>query len=70
MYYMGDDAIDFVPQLNGMIMSYQYAWVDYIQAAKKENKFDPLIGSYNRSLAGLGTTKDSADVMVKKDTFL
>jgi len=68
MFYMGEDNIDIAPQLNGMIMSYQYSWVDYVQAAKKENKFDPMIGSYNRSLAGLGRTKDSADVMVKKDT--
>ena len=46
MFYMGEDNIDIAPQLNGMIMSYQYSWVDYVQAAKKENKFDPMIGSY------------------------
>ena len=68
MFYMGEDAIDFEPQLNGMILFYKYSWVDYVQAAQKENKFDVMRGSYNRSLAGLGTTKDSADVMVKKDT--
>ncbi|MCQ2188780.1 MAG: SUMF1/EgtB/PvdO family nonheme iron enzyme [Paludibacteraceae bacterium] len=68
MFYMGEDDIDIFPQLNAMIMSYQYSWVDYIQAAKKENKFDVMRGSYNRSIEGLGVTKDSADVMIRKDT--
>ena len=68
MFYMDEDAIDIQKQLNGMILFYKYSWVDYVQAAKKENKFDALRGSYNRSIAGLGTTKDSADVMIKKDT--
>ena len=68
MFYMGEDDIDIFPQLNAMILSYQYSWVDYIQAAKKENKFDVMRGSYNRSIEGLGVTKDSADVMIRKDT--
>ena len=68
MFYMDEDAIDIQPQLNGMIMFYKYSWLDYVQAAKKENKFDALRGSYNRSIAGLGITKDSVDVMIKKDT--
>ncbi len=68
MFYMGEDDIDIFPQLNGLILSYQYSWVDYVQAAKKENKFDAMRGSYNRSIEGLGITKDSADVMVRKDT--
>ena len=29
-----------------------------------------MLGRYNRSIAGLGKTKDSADVMVKKDTTI
>jgi gliding motility-associated lipoprotein GldK len=69
MFYMDEDAMDVIQkQLNGMIMFYKYRWTDYVQAAKKENKFDALRGSYNRSIAGLGITKDSADVMIKKDT--
>ena len=68
MFYMDEDAIDIQRQLNGMIMFYKYSWLDYVQAAKKENKFDALRGGYNRSIAGLGITKDSADVMIKKDT--
>lgn len=68
MFYMDEDAIDFERQLNGMILMYKYGWIDYVQAAKKENKFDVLRGSYNRSIAGLGKTKDSADVMIRKDT--
>ncbi len=68
MFYMGEDAIDIDRQLNGTILMYRYSWVDYVQAAKKENKFDALRGGYNRSIEGLGTTKDSADVMVRKDT--
>jgi len=68
MFYMDADAIDIQKQLNGMILFYKYWFVDYVQAAKKENKFDALRGAYNRSIAGLGVTKDSADVMIKKDT--
>jgi len=30
MYYMDEDAIDFEPQLNGMILMYKYGWVDYV----------------------------------------
>ena len=68
MYYVGVDAIGIAPQINATNMNYKYFWIDYNQAGAKENKFDPLKGGYNRSLAGLGTTKDSADVMIKKDT--
>ena len=68
MFYMDEDAIDIEKQLNGPMLMYSYYWVDYMQAAQKVNKFDALRGAYNRSTAGLGTTKDSADVMVKKDT--
>ena len=70
LYYQGDDKIDFAPEFNSQLLMYKYSWVDYVQAAMKENKFDPLLGRYNRSIAGLGKTKDSADVMVKKDTTI
>ena len=68
LFYQGEDKIDFAAEFNSTVLMYKYSWVDYIQAAKKENKFDPLLGRYNRSIAGLGKTKDSADVMVRKDT--
>jgi len=68
MYYVGEDAIEIAPQLNGTILNYKYSWIDYKQAALKENKFDALKGRYDRSIKGLGVNKDSADVMVKKDT--
>lgn len=68
MFYTGDEAIEITRQLNGRVLNYKYLWIDYAQAALKVNKFDPLKGGYNRSIEGLGTTKDSADVMVKKDT--
>ena len=70
MFYQGEDKIDFMPEMNSSLLMYKYAWVDYIQAAQKENKFDPLLGRYNRSIEGLGKTKDSADVMIKKDTSI
>ena len=68
MFYTGKDAIELSRQLNGRILNYKYLWVDYVQAAQKINKFNPLKGGYDRSIEGLGVTKDSADVMVKKDT--
>jgi len=68
MYYVGDDAIELVPQLNGTVLNYKYDFVDYKQAAMKVNKFNSLKSGYDRSLDGLGVTKDSADVMIKKDT--
>ncbi|MDR0874524.1 MAG: SUMF1/EgtB/PvdO family nonheme iron enzyme [Prevotellaceae bacterium] len=69
MFYSGDDAIEIGRQLNAGLLNYKYLWVDYAQAGKKENKYDPLKGGYNRSIAGLADgTKDSADVMIKKDT--
>jgi formylglycine-generating enzyme required for sulfatase activity len=68
MFYTGNDAIELSRQLNGRILNYKYLWVDYVQAGLKVNKFNPLKGAYDRSTEGLGTTKDSADVMVKKDT--
>lgn len=70
LYYQGENKIDFAQEFNSQLLMYKYSWVDYVQAAMKENKFDPLLGRYNRSIAGLGKTKDSADVMVKKDTTI
>lgn len=68
MYYVGEDAIDLIPQLNGTVLNYKYDFVDYKQAAMKVNKFNSLKSGYDRSLDGLGVTKDSSDVMIKKDT--
>jgi len=68
MFYVGEDAIELVPQLDGSKLNYKYEFVDYKQAALKVNKFNALKGGYDRSLDGLGVTKDSADVMIKKDT--
>ena len=70
LYYQSDNKIDFDAEFNSEVLMYKYAWVDYVQAAQKVNKFDPLLGRYNRSIAGLGKTKDSADVMIKKDTSI
>jgi gliding motility-associated lipoprotein GldK len=68
MYYTGEDAITLAPQTNAGVLNYKYLWIDYVQAGLKVNKFNPQKGGYDRSIEGLGTTKDSADVMVKKDT--
>ena len=68
MYYSGYDATQLVPQLDATILNYKYIWVDYRQAALKENKFNAILGRYDRSTEGLGTTKDSVDVMIIKDT--
>jgi formylglycine-generating enzyme required for sulfatase activity len=68
MYYVGEDAIDLIPQLNGTVLNYKYDFVDYKQAAMKVNKFNSLKSGYDRSIDGLGVTKDSSDVMIKKDT--
>ncbi len=68
MFYQGEDAIEIIPQLNATILNYKYDYVDYKQAAQKANKFNALKGAFDRNLDGLGVTKDSADVMIKKDT--
>lgn len=68
MFYVGEEAIELIPQLNGTVLNYKYDWIDYKQASIKVNKFNSLKGGYDRSLDGLGVTKDSADVMIKKDT--
>ena len=68
MFYVGEDAIELVPQLDGTRLNYRYDFVDYKQAALKVNKFNSLKSGYDRSLDGLGVTKDSADVMFKKET--
>jgi formylglycine-generating enzyme required for sulfatase activity len=68
MFYTGTEAIGIAPQINATILNYKYLWVDYVQAGLKVNKFNPLKGGYDRNIEGLGTTKDSADVMVRKDT--
>lgn len=68
MFYEGDDAIEIVRQLNGTILNYKYNYADYKQAGLKVNQFNALKGAFDRSLDGLGVTKDSADVMIKKDT--
>ncbi len=68
MYYTGEDAIEIGPQTNATILNYKYLWIDYDQAGLKINKFNPQKGGYDRSIEGLGTTKDSADVMIQKDT--
>jgi formylglycine-generating enzyme required for sulfatase activity len=68
MFYVGDDAIEMIPQLNATKLNYKYDYVDYKQAAQKPNKFNALKGSFDRSIDGLGVTKDSSDVMIRKDT--
>ncbi|MDR1680041.1 MAG: SUMF1/EgtB/PvdO family nonheme iron enzyme [Prevotellaceae bacterium] len=68
MFYVGEEAIDLVPQLNAMRLNYRFSVADYKQASEKVNKFNALKNRYDRSVDGLGVTKDSADVMVKKDT--
>jgi formylglycine-generating enzyme required for sulfatase activity len=49
LFYMNEDAIDVQKQLNGMVFFYDYFWVDYDQAAKKNNKYNPLKGAYERN---------------------
>ncbi|MBE6311728.1 MAG: gliding motility-associated lipoprotein GldK [Bacteroidales bacterium] len=68
LFYSGDEAIEIDPQFNDRLLNYKYLWIDYDQAALKINKYNPLKGGYERSIEGLGVTKDSADVMIKKDT--
>jgi len=68
MYFTGTEAIEIAPQVNSAILNYKYLWIDYNQAALKVNKFNPQKGGYDRSTEGLGITKDSADVMISKDT--
>lgn len=68
MFYFADETIGYGAEMNPEILHYQYRWVDYNQAALKRNKFDSNKGRYNVDLSELGKTKDSADVMVSKDT--
>ena len=48
MFYVGEDAIELVPQLDGSKLNYKYEFVDYKQAALKVNKFNALKGGYDR----------------------
>ena len=68
MYYSSEEAISPSLEVNGHILNYKYLWIDYNQAALKRNKYNPNKGRYENDLSLLGKGKDSADVMVKKDT--
>ncbi len=68
MYYSSDESIALTKELNGHILHYKYTWIDYNQAALKRNKFNTNKGRFEADLSLLGKGKDSADVMVKKDT--
>ena len=68
MYYSAEETISPSLEVNGHILNYKYLWVDYNQAALKRNKYNPNKGRYESDLSQLGKGKDSADVMVKKDT--
>lgn len=66
-YYQSNVA--YGKQLKTHKLNYTYVWVDYIQASLRENKFEPLLGRYNRDISPLlnGETTDSSKVMVRKD---
>ncbi len=69
MFYAPEETIsESGLELNGQILNYKYLWIDYNQAALKRNKYNPNKGRYESDLSLLGQGKDSADVMVKKDT--
>ena len=68
MYYGEDESIALTPELNGQILNYKYSWIDYNQAALKRNKFNTNKGKFESDISMLGKGKDSADVMIKKDT--
>ncbi|MBP6230754.1 MAG: SUMF1/EgtB/PvdO family nonheme iron enzyme [Paludibacteraceae bacterium] len=68
MYYSPDESLSTTKELNGHILHYKYTWIDYNQAALKRNKFNTNTGKFEADLSLLGKGKDSADVMVKKDT--
>lgn len=68
MFYADDESLALTKELNGHILHYKYAWIDYNQAALKRNKFNTNTGKFEADLSLLGKGKDSADVMVKKDT--
>ncbi|MBP5259587.1 MAG: SUMF1/EgtB/PvdO family nonheme iron enzyme [Paludibacteraceae bacterium] len=69
MFYTDDDALSYARELNGQMLNYQYRWIDYNQAAAKRNKFNHNKAGYNKpDLSKLGHGKDSADLLVQKDT--
>ena len=68
MYYSAEESISPSLEVNGHILNYKYLWIDYNQAALKRNKYNPNKGRDENDLSLLGKGKDSADVMVKKDT--
>ncbi|MBP7210199.1 MAG: SUMF1/EgtB/PvdO family nonheme iron enzyme [Paludibacteraceae bacterium] len=68
MFYSDEESIAYTVELNGQILNYKYRWIDYEQAALKRNKFNSNKGRYESDLSMLGKGKDSADVMITKDT--
>lgn len=68
MFYSDEESLGYTKELNGQLLNYQYRWIDYNQAALKRNRFNSNKGMYETDLSQLEKGKDSAAVLVKKDT--